>query len=130
MTLQLSNTINEIEQVLSNHSKAVSSLSATIGVTGTQMSTPEYSDLLTQYVGLNGDTFGIGVWYDYNGYKPEIKYFGPMPAATAPISPLPKPFTVPMSMTSPIRNGTRLVKLPAMRSPGRHLIKMKRWEFR
>lgn len=77
MTLQLSNTINEIEQVLSNHSKAVSSLSATIGVTGTQMSTPEYSDLLTQYVGLTDDTYGMGVFYDYNAYQPDLKYFGP-----------------------------------------------------
>ena len=77
MTLQLSNTINEIEQVLSNHSKAVSSLSATIGVTGTQMTIPEYSDLLTQYVGLTDDTYGMGVFYDYNAYQPDLKYFGP-----------------------------------------------------
>nr|WP_320025837.1 methyl-accepting chemotaxis protein [uncultured Acetobacterium sp.] len=77
MNLQLNNTIGEIEQVLSNHSKATSSLGTTIGVTGTQMTAPEYSNLLTQYVGLNDDTYGMGVFYDYNSYKPEIKYFGP-----------------------------------------------------
>ncbi|WP_296558464.1 cache domain-containing protein [uncultured Acetobacterium sp.] len=77
MNLQLSNTINEIEQILSNHSKAVSTLSATIGVTGTQMTAPDYSDLLTQYVGLTDDIYGVGVFYDYNAYQPELKYFGP-----------------------------------------------------
>ncbi|MBU4440508.1 MAG: methyl-accepting chemotaxis protein, partial [Firmicutes bacterium] len=77
MNLQLNNTISEIEQVLSNHSKATSSLGTTIGITGTQMTAPEYSNLLTQFVGLNDDTYGMGVFYDYNGYKPEIKYFGP-----------------------------------------------------
>ncbi|MBI4856652.1 MAG: Cache 3/Cache 2 fusion domain-containing protein [Acetobacterium woodii] len=77
MNLQLNNTISEIEQVLSNHSNSVSSLSKTIGVAGTQMTTPEYNNLLTQYVGLNDDTYGVGVFYDYNSYKPEIKYFGP-----------------------------------------------------
>ena len=77
MTLQLSNSINEIEQVLSTHSKAVSSLSSTIGVTGTQMTAPEYRDLLTRYVSLNTNTYGIGVFYDYNAYQPDIKYFGP-----------------------------------------------------
>jgi len=77
MNLQLNNTIASVEQALDNHGQLVSSLSKTIGVTGTQMTTPEYSELLTQYVGLNADTFGMGVWYDYNGYKPELKYFGP-----------------------------------------------------
>ncbi|MDO9490986.1 methyl-accepting chemotaxis protein [Acetobacterium sp.] len=77
MNLQLDNTIASVEQALDNHGQLVSSLSKTIGVTGTQMTTPAYSDLLTQYVGLNADTFGMGVWYEYNGYKPELKYFGP-----------------------------------------------------
>ena len=77
MNLQLSNTIGEIEQVLSTHSKAVSSLSTTIGVTGTQMAPSEYNKLLTQYVELTDDTYGVGVFYDYNAYLPEIKYFGP-----------------------------------------------------
>ena len=77
MNLQLANTITSVEQTLNNHGQVVSSLSKTIGVAGTQMTTPEYSDLLTQYVGLNADTFGMGVWYDYNGYKPDLKYFGP-----------------------------------------------------
>ena len=77
MNLQLGNTIGEIEQVLSNHSKAVSSLGTTMGVTGTQITIPEYGDLLPKYVGLTDDTYGMGVFYDYNAYKPEIKYFGP-----------------------------------------------------
>lgn len=77
MNLQLNNTIGEIEQVLSNHSKAARSLSTTIGVTGAQMTISEYSDLLPKYVGLTDDTYGMGVFYDYNAYKPEIKYFGP-----------------------------------------------------
>lgn len=77
MNLQLNNTIGEIEQVLSNHSKAVSSLGSSIGVNGAQMNTTEYSDLLTRYVGLTDETYGMGVFYDYNAYKPDIKYFGP-----------------------------------------------------
>ncbi|PKM60061.1 MAG: methyl-accepting chemotaxis protein [Firmicutes bacterium HGW-Firmicutes-4] len=77
MNLQLSQIITEVEQSLDNHSKVVSSLSKTIGVTGTQMTVPEYNALLTQYVGLNADTYGAGVWFDYNGYQPGIKYFGP-----------------------------------------------------
>ncbi|MEO1815422.1 MAG: methyl-accepting chemotaxis protein [Acetobacterium sp.] len=77
MNLQLSQIITEVEQSLDNHSKVVSSLSKTIGVTGTQLTVPEYNALLTQYVGLNADTYGAGVWFDYNGYQPGIKYFGP-----------------------------------------------------
>lgn len=77
MNLQLSNTITSVEQALDNHGQLVSSLSKTIGVTGTQMTVPEYNELLTQYVSLNPDTFGMGVWYEYNGYQPELKYFGP-----------------------------------------------------
>ena len=77
MNLQLSQIITEVEQSLDNHSKVVSSLSTTIGITGTQLTVPEYNALLTQYVGLNADTYGAGVWFDYNGYQPGIKYFGP-----------------------------------------------------
>ncbi|WP_373482272.1 methyl-accepting chemotaxis protein [Acetobacterium sp.] len=77
MNLQLSQIITEVEQSLDNHSKVVSSLSKTIGVTGTQLTVPGYNALLTQYVGLNADTYGAGVWFDYNGYQPGIKYFGP-----------------------------------------------------
>jgi methyl-accepting chemotaxis protein len=77
MNLLLNSTINRVEQTLEKHSNVVSSLGKTIGVTGTQMSTQEYHDLLTKYVSLNKDTYGVGVWYEYNGYNPALKYFGP-----------------------------------------------------
>jgi Cache domain. len=41
------------------------------------MTTEAYSDLITQYIGLNDDTYGAGVWYEYNCYRTEQKYFGP-----------------------------------------------------
>ncbi len=77
MNLQLTQTITEVEQALDNHSKVVASLGTTVGVNGTQMTPAEYSALQTQFVALNPDTYGVGVWYDYNGYQPGMKYFGP-----------------------------------------------------
>lgn len=77
MNLQLNNTIGEIEQVLSNHSKAMIGLSKTIGVAGTQMTPAEYHNLLTQYVGINDTTYGVGVFYEPHAYQPNLKYFGP-----------------------------------------------------
>ncbi|AWW25832.1 methyl-accepting chemotaxis protein [Acetobacterium carbinolicum] len=77
MNLQLDSTINQVEQTLGNHSDVVRSLGKTIGVTGNQMTTEAYSDLITQYIGLNDDTYGAGVWYEYNCYRTEQKYFGP-----------------------------------------------------
>lgn len=77
MNLQLENTIAYVENFLDNHGKVVSSLGKTIGVNGNQMTSQEYNDLLTQYVSLNDNTYGVGVWYDYNGYHTELKYFGP-----------------------------------------------------
>lgn len=77
MNLQLTQTITEVEQALDKHSKVVESLGTTIGVNGTQMTPAEFSALQTQFVALNPDTYGVGVWYDYNGYQPGMKYFGP-----------------------------------------------------
>lgn len=77
MKLQLSNTIGNVEKALESHSKIVSSLSRSIGVSGAQMTTADYNTLLTEQVNLNNDTYGVGVWFDYNKYQPNLKYFGP-----------------------------------------------------
>lgn len=77
MDLQLKNTVGSVEQILGNHGKVVSSLSETIGINGLSMAVPDYEGILTRFVSLNPDTYGAGVWYDYNSYRPEQKYFGP-----------------------------------------------------
>lgn len=77
MNLQLANTIASIDETLSNHGQVMSSLSKTIAVTGTQLALLDYGSLLPEYVGLNDDTFGAGVYYEINSYRPDQKYFGP-----------------------------------------------------
>lgn len=71
MKLQLGNHIASIEKVLDKHGEVVSTLGKTIGIIGLDMSSQEYSELLSQCVALNNDTCGVGVFYDYNTFKQE-----------------------------------------------------------
>lgn len=76
MALQLNNTIANIEQTLASHGKVVSSLSQSIGITMVMARTLKTIIISWPALLANTDTYGTGVWYDYNRYRPEQKYFG------------------------------------------------------
>lgn len=77
MTAKLSGTINDIEKQLSEHGTLVQGLVSTVQSAGNSISKEQYINLLKKTVAASDATFGAGVWYEPNAYKPDLKYFGP-----------------------------------------------------
>lgn len=77
MAQQLQSNVQNAEKILVRHKKLPETISKTAESFGDMLSKDNFSRLLTNYVGLNNDTFGAGVFYEPNKYKSEIKAFGP-----------------------------------------------------
>jgi methyl-accepting chemotaxis protein len=77
MNYKIDHTIDSIDNTLYKHKRIAQTLARTVEVTGKQMSRAQYEAVLKNYVAINDDTLGAGVWYEPYLYSPEIKYFGP-----------------------------------------------------
>lgn len=74
---QIIATGQELEKYLIANKKVAYGLSKTIESIGMDLTKEEYIELLTRYPKSNNETLGNGVWYEYNKYRNDIKYFGP-----------------------------------------------------
>lgn len=77
MLLQEKDTIVALEKEFSEHSRIAEVLSKTVSTQGSTLDKPMMRKLLSQYISLNEETLGAGIWYEPYAYDPAIKYFGP-----------------------------------------------------
>ena len=77
MNFNMTGVINEIDVILTKHSRLSSTLARVVEATGTSFSRAQYIEILNRFVKLNDDTLGVGLWYEPYKYNPGIKYFGP-----------------------------------------------------
>ncbi|MDP4182450.1 MAG: methyl-accepting chemotaxis protein [Bacillota bacterium] len=77
MQYKLEYLIDTVQKSLNVHGKIPDALARTVEVSGLQMSKEQYVSLVENFVSLNNDTLGAGVWFEPFKYKAGLKYFGP-----------------------------------------------------
>lgn len=77
MDNQLNANVLGIQKSLLKHGEVALALAKTAETSGKILSKDNYSSMLKGFVSTNVETFGAGVWFEPNQYKPEMKYFGP-----------------------------------------------------
>jgi methyl-accepting chemotaxis protein len=77
MEHQLTETINLIDRDMQKHSQTVVTLGRTIGGFKEVLTKEAVVDAQKRILPTNEDTLGVGVWFEPNQYRPDIKFFGP-----------------------------------------------------
>lgn len=77
MTNQLMSQTNEIQKSLERHAKIPESLARTVEASSNVLTKENYSELLTNIITANEETFGAGIWFEPYKYNSNQKYFGP-----------------------------------------------------
>ncbi|WP_017473725.1 methyl-accepting chemotaxis protein [Amphibacillus jilinensis] len=62
---------------LVSHQRLGDSMGALASTIGANLTHDEYADLFEQFLLLNEDTYGIGVWFEPYSYDEDVEYFGP-----------------------------------------------------
>lgn len=62
---------------LVSHQRLGDSMGALASTIGTNLTHDEYADVFEQFLVLNEDTYGIGVWFEPYSYHEDVEYFGP-----------------------------------------------------
>jgi methyl-accepting chemotaxis protein len=68
---------SNIENKLIAHSRIAETLARTVEASGITMTKDEYKDIVQRFPSINPDTLGVGVWFEPNKYKNDVKFFGP-----------------------------------------------------
>lgn len=72
------NEINSnIENKLIAHRRIAETLARTVEASGIRMTEDEYKDIVQRFLSINADTLGVGVWFEPNKYRNDVKFFGP-----------------------------------------------------
>ncbi|WP_139490828.1 methyl-accepting chemotaxis protein [Brevibacillus dissolubilis] len=74
MDKQLAFAIRDVEASVIAHTKTVQSLTNAVEPTAVSIPIPSYQSLLTGTVGVNEDTFGMGLFFAPNRYNKDTKY--------------------------------------------------------
>lgn len=69
MQYKLEQTISDIDKSLIAHKRLGETLAKSVAVNPSALTISEYEDVLKNFVALNPDTFGVGVWFEPNIYK-------------------------------------------------------------
>ncbi|WP_170292166.1 methyl-accepting chemotaxis protein [Heliobacterium mobile] len=77
MKLNIDNMAKDVQMRLGFHSKPALALARFIETTGTTITKEQYISVVKDFLSVNSDTLGIGVWYEPFRYQQNIKYFGP-----------------------------------------------------
>ncbi len=77
MNYQLDRIISIIEMNLEENSKIPVSLARTVETTGSVMTKEHYKSIIKEYVGIDKQIVGGGIWFEPYKYDSELKYFGP-----------------------------------------------------
>ncbi len=75
MDRQMNETINAIHAEFEAHSKLVQALARTIEPHALSHSLDTYHSLFTSALAANEATFGMGIFFEPNAYRPQDKYF-------------------------------------------------------
>jgi methyl-accepting chemotaxis protein len=75
MEYQLSSTINNMQTILTAHSKIPESLARTIEPVGDKIDKGKYFQIIQGLLSTNPDTFGVGIWYEPYQYKNYLQYY-------------------------------------------------------
>lgn len=74
----LSNDIEHfIDGQLMGHQRLGETMAQNIKQFGQALSRDQYYQLMTDFIQLNEDTYGMGVWFEPNQYDEALEYFGP-----------------------------------------------------
>ncbi|WP_307445358.1 MULTISPECIES: methyl-accepting chemotaxis protein [unclassified Paenibacillus] len=75
MAYQLNATINNMQTILTAHSKIPESLARTIEPVGDKIDKGKYFQIIQGLLSTNPDTFGVGIWYEPYQYKNYLQYY-------------------------------------------------------
>ncbi|NRF93793.1 methyl-accepting chemotaxis protein [Paenibacillus frigoriresistens] len=75
MEYQLHATINNMQTLLTAHSKIPESLARTIEPVGDKIDKGKYFQIIQGLLTTNPDTFGVGIWYEPYQYKNYLQYY-------------------------------------------------------
>ncbi|WP_261305203.1 methyl-accepting chemotaxis protein [Paenibacillus andongensis] len=75
MAYQLNSTINNMQTILTAHSKIPESLARTIEPVGDKIDKGKYFQIIQGLLSTNPDTFGVGIWYEPYQYKNYLQYY-------------------------------------------------------
>ncbi|UJF34646.1 methyl-accepting chemotaxis protein [Paenibacillus hexagrammi] len=75
MEYQLHSTINNMQTILTAHSKIPESLARMIEPVGDRIDKGKYFQIIQGLLSTNPDTFGVGIWYEPYQYKSYLKYY-------------------------------------------------------
>ncbi|KRF06886.1 hypothetical protein ASG89_18770 [Paenibacillus sp. Soil766] len=75
MEYQLNATINNMQTILTAHSKIPESLARTIEPVGDKIDKGKYFQIIQGLLSTNPDTFGVGIWYEPYQYKNYLQYY-------------------------------------------------------
>jgi methyl-accepting chemotaxis protein len=75
MEYQLQATINNMQTLLTAHSKIPESLARTIEPVGDKIDKGKYFQIIQGLLTTNPDTFGVGIWYEPYQYKSYLQYY-------------------------------------------------------
>ena len=75
MKEQLANTNQNIQKRISSHERVPETIAKSIQNHYKRLSLTEYDELFKDALGVNADTFGVGIYFEPNRYNEEIKYF-------------------------------------------------------
>lgn len=74
----LSNDIRHfIDGELMSHQRIGETMAENVNQLGQTLSREQYYQLAENYIQLNHDTYGLGVWFEPNQYDETLEYFGP-----------------------------------------------------
>lgn len=76
MSERLDQTVLSVEKQLDAHSSVAAGLAKFAAAAGADLAESDYPKLLEEYIKLNNDTFGAGIWFEKRGYN-SYEYFGP-----------------------------------------------------
>ncbi|MCY6369398.1 methyl-accepting chemotaxis protein [Clostridium ganghwense] len=77
MKHQLKETINLIDRDMQKHSQTAVTVGRTIGGFKEVLTKETVVDAQKRILPTNEDTLGVGVWFEPNKYRSDIKFFGP-----------------------------------------------------
>lgn len=75
MAYQLQATINNMQTLLTAHSKIPESLARMIEPVGDKIDKGKYFQIIRGLLTTNPDTFGVGIWYEPYQYKNYLQYY-------------------------------------------------------
>lgn len=75
MENQLASVSNQLQIRIATHGTVTKGLARAIEAAPTSLTSTQYTSLLKNSLSLNSDTFGTGVFFEPNKYRPNLKYF-------------------------------------------------------